>query len=547
MHYDPMTGQPIADEGDSAGSTANTGNAGYTGGTADAGYTGNPANTGYTGNASNTGSAANTGSTANTGSMGNFDPMTGQPLNSQAQPMNGQVQPGAQPPFVQAPVKKSHKKAIIITVAVCAAVAAAAFFLIPILFPGNINKKIRTALNNSFKADHLLQALDVNDTVKSGQFTVTGSGSVSGVNIDLTYMADKSKKKQALNGDVSAYGIDFGFSSMMDDHQIKIQMPDVTDKTMIYDYTAKKSGYLADFCSSKGINLDGFDKALSLMNSGDEQQDKLNDMVEKAKKVTDDRIDAMKFEKAGSKSCTVNGKDQNCTGYKAVVTEKDIKSWIDDYKDVYGDYMTYMEDVMKTMGAQSSSGFASTDSFEQLKDSIDNMPDTDVTVYLYKSQVALLDIRNDEGSFSFAFEGGDVPMQNMKISMDVDGKESSFEKTASVKDSMETISYVIDGDKSMKLDIDYDYKKGDLKVKGTDVSLEGNLLHTDGGFDLSIDKISTQDTGSISPDVKISLKKGASIEDLKGTGDTFDMGSATESDWDEIGKDFMQFVMKNYK
>lgn len=105
------------------------------------------------------------------------------------------------------------------------------------------------------------------------------------------------------------------------------------------------------------------------------------------------------------------------------------------------------------------------DSFKELKHALKDMPDMEVTFYLYKNQVAALIVDDDEDDLTMELlvKGGDYPMQNWEATLEIARDELSITKTGKTKGSVEQNEIEVDG-VDATIEWTYDSKSGDLTM-----------------------------------------------------------------------------------
>ena len=137
-------------------------------------------------------------------------------------------------------------------------------------------------------------------------------------------------------------------------------------------------------------------------------------------------------------------------------------------------------------------------------------------------------IPENDVSFEVQFLGGDTRMQNMILLAD---DEKVVEVQGSNEGSVETITMIAEENDTVKFT--YDSDSGDITMEAKydeeSYNFAGNLAVDKNSMVITID-----DLGSASEDVSgsITWKKGAQFEEV--SGDTFDLGNATEEEWQDL-------------
>ena len=165
-----------------------------------------------------------------------------------------------------------------------------------------------------------------------------------------------------------------------------------------------------------------------------------------------------------------------------------------------------------------------------MREAVEEFDDsTTLVFYLYKGQYAAIDIiPENDVSFEVQFLGGDTRMQNMILLAD---DEKVVEVQGSNEGSVETITMIAEENDTVKFT--YDSDSGDITMEAKydeeSYNFAGNLAVDKNSMVITID-----DLGSASEDVSgsITWKKGAQFEEV--SGDTFDLGNATEEEWQDL-------------
>lgn len=174
--------------------------------------------------------------------------------------------------------------------------------------------------------------------------------------------------------------------------------------------------------------------------------------------------------------------------------------------------------------------------FDMLRESLKEMPEMKVKVYLYKNQVADIQLTAEGETLEVKFLGGDTRMQNLVVL--VSGEEI-LKVTGDTKNSVEKTKVIVveSGSELDVLNMEYNYKNGDISLKipsdltGEDFELNGNIDSSKDSFTLKIDEIKYGDD-TIDVNGTIKLKKGANIKMTDS--ELFDLGTATEDEFTEL-------------
>ena len=442
-----------------------------------------------------------------------FDPMTGQPINPT--PVQPQPQMAFDPmtgmPLQQPPKKKKKTGLIVGIVAGVVVVAGAGTVFAGVqsgFFLSKSNKVLRATANTFSESSHVMEALSGLSVMSSKAYTVDIKGEAEGYSVQATY-AEKDNEKQ-ISGSVEGPEFsDVEFLAGIDKDEIKLSAPLLGDKIYTYNYNEKKSGYLVD--SMGADNVETLDKLCKQMFSDEEQK---KNVLEFSKKYSE-MYKKLEFESADKESFEVDGKDRKCAGYKTTITSDYMIECVDIFED-------YMDDQMGDLLDQAVTGSDYDDykeSFDQLRDTFKEMPDIDITFYIYKNKLACIkavEPSKEDQDIQILFKGGDRRAQNMEL---ISCGESVLKISGSVNGNEEVTSLSLEGNKVGELT--YDFKSGEYTL---DIEDEGSVSGTLEGKRDGL-KLTMEGAGV---NISLDVKKGAELQ--KFSGEKFDIGNASEEE-----------------
>ena len=430
----------------------------------------------------------------------NFDPMTGQPIQ---QNQGGQGNMG---------MKKSGKwivaagvaaGVVVVGAVVCVGMTSGAF-----LSDGN---KVLLATANTFgEESHLTGDLsNIVDIIGTGKYTLGVTADVEGVEIDGEFI-DASSKKQ-LKGTVDTGYLEVEVDAVLDSKQFAVKMPTVDDQVYVYKYTEENDGYLIDSLDEDVV--DSFNELLTTVNSSKEQ----DQLTEALKDAVLEEYKELKFKKVDKEEYEIDGKDRKCKGYETTITSDNMLDILDEVEEILEDeYDEALESVDIDLN----------DMFSDLRYSFRNMPDIDVTFYIYKNKLACINVEVDGDDAELLFLGGETRTQNMKLKVEGD---TILEVKGSTEDGVErTRLYVQDEE---VCDVKYDYKEGKFTVDAPDLYVNASIDASKNNVAITLKDLEVDDR-IIGIEGTISVKKGAKVTALKG--EEFDLGNASESDFEEL-------------
>lgn len=443
----------------------------------------------------------------------NFDPMTGQPINPT--PVQPQPQMAFDPmtgmPLQQPPKKKKKTGLIVGIVAGVVVVAGAGTVFAGVqsgFFLSKSNKVLRATANTFSESSHVMEALSGLSVMSSKAYTVDIKGEAEGYSVQATY-AEKDDEKQ-ISGSVEGPELsDVEFLAGIDKDEIKLSAPLLGDKIYTYNYNEKKNGYLVD--SMGADNVETLDKLCKQMFSDEEQK---KNALEFSKKYSE-MYKKLEFESADKESFEVDGKDRKCAGYKTTITSDYMIECVDIFED-------YMDAQMGDLLDQAVTGSDYDDykeSFDQLRDAFKEMPDLDITFYIYKNKLACIkavEPSKEDQDIQILFKGGDRRTQNMEL---ISCGESVMKISGSQKGNEEVFGVSVEGEKVGELT--YDFKSGEYTLDIEDEgSFSGTLKGKRDGLTLTMEGAGVN--------VSLDVKKGADLQ--KFSGEKFDIGNASEEE-----------------
>ena len=498
--FDPMTGQPIVR--DAANDAANTVNS----------------------------AADNAAAAAETVNSGvNYDPVADMSA----------YESGAAPEK-----KKGVGKLIAIIAAAVALVAAIVCLVIFVILPnfGKPITKIEKALINTFssldKGDNLLlTALSPKGLQKTDTFTMSFEGNIEDMgsaNIDFI------KTKDALQLNAGA-----DLSEMLDVPYIDAQFlydkesisvaSSLLNNQYIYNYTEDPDddSFLAELfeeMEDEGLDADTINGALKDYYNTLMDFENLNKTNEELIEECKDHLRDLEVKKADSAEFEVNGKEVKCKGYTVIITEKDMKKLLDSYtKSMKNTFEKSMGTILEA--ADMDIDDLMDETFGEAYDAIEDMEDIEIDFYIYKNEIAAIEMEIDDEKLSVQFQGGDYRAQNILVS----AAGSKVELTGEKKGNVEKAT--VKADKETIFSYEFDSKKGDLLLTVSDgyddYEIEGiNVKSEDDELVVSFDEI---DLDGVLFDGSFTIKKDAKIKAM--SGDEFILNEATEDELMETVQD----------
>lgn len=482
-----------------------------------------------------------------------FDPKTGEliggEIETSTQPQSEQQdfqqsqQNYQQPQQPQPPQNNGNNKKIFLGVGIgCGALAVIAVivFVVSQLLMSNPAAKISMAAVNTLKGGQLYELFNPVGIINKDGMSVDIMLDADDVQLGMSaaYQQSKTKKAASAKIDMDIDGEELALEGVMelDKDRIALSIPQLDDTIYSYYYTRENDGFLAD-------ELD--DDILEMVNEALTKVYEfgyVKDSEESSKAIVElvlAELEEMEIEELDKEEFEVNGKDVKCGGYLVTVTEDNVLHVLKGLADIYADYYAdALDDMLDELYLDAD------DLFDELEAEFEDMPDIELSFYLYKEQFACVkvEVKHEDGILYTYFYGGDYPAQNMEVIFEDDDDEYSICKLeGSVKNQVETLTLEIDEEKICK--INYNQKTGEVEIDGgryldlelsAVVTRKGNTLTVE-LEEVEIDGIDATGSFTISGDANIKLPKG----------EEFDLGNASKKEWKALLEDLEEFIDDN--
>ena len=512
FHFDPYTGEKIEDPEESVQSEtpAADGEASQDEAAGEAG-----AEAAETASSEEAVTEASEAQDAPKGRVRGYDPMTGEPIYEDTASEGGdpsamEAVRNAIPTDEEKP--KSGGKAGFLKSPALIIVAAAVVALILVLFVGSRvilgrNGKYLKAIKNTIKPNRLETIiLDTAETLAGGESTLEASGEVYDYSAEISL--SQSMKAKKINLDAKIEGDDTAtLSLMLDDQKIVLQAPEIIGDDLAYDFVSGDHGSLDDVAGKD--MLDDIDKALQSVFVMDDTA-KYRSRLQKLSK---NYFNKLKFKKDDEETIKIDGKKRKCKGYTAEIDSDLVMDYYDEFYEVIKDYLDESS-LSKSEKTELKS------SLNEASKQLENMPDIDLTLYLFKGALAGLRVQEGRDELCMIeFHGGSTRMENFDVA--VNG-EDVLEVEGETDKGVESVTLYISGEEVMSYE--YDFKDGDLELTAgagkQSASVTGTLEPKSGGFALAIEDgsfagTSIRDVAGKDFSLKFSITDKASAKNIK--------------------------------
>lgn len=474
---------------------------------------------------------------------GGFDPMTGQPIGQPQQ--SAPVQPtGGFDPMTGQPVqgasnnskgKKNIKIKMPVIIGGVAAVLAVVLVIAAVssgLFLGKAGKVMMATANTFKDRPHFVEVFDSTySIIGQNKYTIALSGDMDGVKLDGEFR-NGGKEKQ-LSVQLKQSGSKIDMMAGIDSKNAKFQVPQLSNYVFVYDYNKISTGYISD-----EVDEDTLTQINTMLESLVDQTD-VKKFYSDVFKIFTSELKSVSFVNAEKEEFTIDDKDVDCKGYTAVITSSNMIHIVDKMEKLIND--EYASLIQTTLVSEMAIGSledweeASAEAFDEIREGLEDMEDIELSFYLYKNKLAALVLRIPEADAEaeLRFEGGDYRMQNMTLKVD----DERYRLSGSDDGSKEQFSLEVRSGsyKQQIANLEYNYDSGKFSVSLADeVTVKGKMTGSRSEINLKISEIDMY-YYSMSPDLDITVKKGAKME--KFDGKEFDLGKADEDDYMELIED----------
>lgn len=447
-----------------------------------------------------------------------FDPMTGEPIDPEAKfdPMTGKPlysNNGKQG-------KTGKKIAIIGGVTAVAAIGLTVFGAVKSgIFFSDSTKVLMATTNTVRDMEHFSDIVKSAEILSSGKYTTTIHAGLEDTEAEAQILRGKAKVQIAAQ-------VEFPDSDQvsalaeLNEREARLEVPVLSDKMFAYNYREEKGGYLAD----EGV-LENVDEVLQLAGQALGEEKDVQKMWKELVSSLSEEWKEVEVVKRNPEEYEVDGKFRKCKGYTVSLTEENMEDLLSVTEDIVTDYYDskLCEEMLSNI-------------FSELEYIIEDMPDVDVTCYVYKNKLAAVGLEVDRNEMEIQFLGGKTRFQNMEISVE---DETVIEVEGETEGSAEVTTVYIEGEEA--LEMEYDRKSGEYKIEvpQADMEMSGVFLADKKKMELSAETVEVYGN-RLDVDCLLSIRKGAEFREFEG--DVFDVGEASKSELEDLGEELMEQI-----
>lgn len=386
------------------------------------------------------------------------------------------------------------------------------------------------ACANTFQMDELMTSIAQTNIGEDNKFKLEVRMDYEGMEIKAQRNADFLEKEEYITFEIADEDLELEAQMWLNNEDIELYIPKVYDKKFVYNYNETHEGYIFDLAEALEVNLDDLDSSLRMMFPDiDEMETSQISDEELATKILS-IMNEMNIERMSSKKCRVNDKMRRCKGYKTVLTKEDIKELLDVYEEIYA--VSSSSGTALFLGSKEGE---LTEQFDAMREDIKDMEDIDVSLYIYRDQIAEIILETEETTVDMEIFGGNKPLDNYLVAFDFDGETFTIEKEGETRGNEHLAEYMFDDENVIEYTYDDDLGNYELVLFGENgrYDLEGGIEVKDDEIYVCIDKIRANKE-NLDITAEISLSNDCKLKKAESGVDVFNLGRASDEDWETL-------------
>ena len=206
---------------------------------------------------------------------------------------------------------------------------------------------------------------------------------------------------------------------------------------------------------------------------------------------------------------------------------------LDDAEEIYQEYVeTAMTDRLHALGMSAE------EYTEQIFADIQDMEDATIRFYVYQKELACVELEAAGDIYQVIFHGGDYRTQNMEILVN-GAVVCTIEGTLAGDEESITVDFT---GNHVEVTYNRSTEAYDIKSENTYEKIEMNGILSVGSKEirLTVDQFALEGEADYTLSGDIAVTKGVVIDTMKG--ETFDIGNASEEEYDELFDDLNQLL-----
>lgn len=387
-------------------------------------------------------------------------------------------------------------------------------------------KKVMAAAVKTFEKTMLLDELQgFEDITAKNAYTMDMNVKVEGVEFDGAIYVDKKDKGMSFSADIDQDNTKMNLSlkALLDKSKLSVQIPELGDTVYSYNYTKVPTGDLFEEVDEEDIEIiNGLLKYLYDYEADPE-------MGKKVQKAILDELNELEFESVDAEEFQINGKDKNCRGYEVRIKGKNLANIVDNiYEAVGDDYIKEMEKLAEIVDTDFDAQDI-IDQIDEMKEELEEVDPIDFTFYLNGNTYAAIIMESDGSKLEIDFLGGKRPTQNMKVKLD--GK-TVLEVKGETADGEDECKVIVNDETILMIRRDNETKEMKVTIFGDEeVSFKCLVKSSRNSAEFKIYGFSSGGE-TLDASISIKLSQGTKMPKLKG--DEFDIGEASQDEFEEI-------------
>ncbi len=449
---------------------------------------------------------------------------------------------------VEAPLSEQKKKkkdnsGLIIGLIIGIAAALLIALVVVLILNANPRAKVASAFKNTFenyaKGDNkLFTALNFKDIVKDKNYTIgiDGNGMVgSGVEIGMDVQLGIGKDSMQLSGDIDTGALPpISIEAILSQDQFRAHSALLNDYQFVYDYRKDNTGSefnrLLMQLEQDGLDAESLNQLFASLydsvinSSGETFTAEMQEAVVK-------KISQIPIQKVAAEKYVIDGEERRCAGYSMTVRHEDIVAIADGMDEVFEKH--YGEALeLDTAGATAN------DLIMRLRNYANQFNEITFEFFIYKKELAAIDMSSGDQSATLLLQGGDYRAQNMCLLNDgeeyctIEGKEQNGVESVVMVTTDETY-----------LSYDYEIASGELTLSAGNADGETGVkaqVTNDGtSFSLKVDSIDLPN-GYVGG--TFSVSKG--VNDVTLSGNEFNLSTASSDDMADLMISIYTLIMQ---
>ncbi len=366
---------------------------------------------------------------------------------------------------VASPIPEEPKKNPAVKVAVILAIVAVVLIIaiVALAFSGLFGDK-KGKIVQAFKNTMEESETYLKEVWQAESYEGMFEGMESSIEMDLTLpeditleaVVDSTEEECDIYMDLGMAGSSLvEIEAYADETQIFFALPEYFDYLFYIDLETLEDDIqvMVDNGMLDSYTADTLIEALEMQDDTVELSDEAIEQLEKdVNAAWAEMFEVLKVREIDSMELTVNDDEVECEGYAIELTAEALADLSEATLEAYqgnDEVMDFLEFVEESYDTDFFTQWLERleESGEEMREYAEDEEDLelDVNVYLYEEKIARIDIVNpddeDEVWFAWNIEGGNFPLENTGVEIDIDGTAVEFYRTGSMEDGEYWVEY----------------------------------------------------------------------------------------------------------